>query len=158
MALIIEDGTGKTGSQSYASESELAAYALARGITVTGTDSELLVKSMDYLEQQNFKGNKLTKEQALQWPRFDVWIDGYSIDTDEIPTLLKEAQMEYALSIDSGVDPSATVDRAVKREKVDGAVEVEYMDGASDTQYIKAAEQKLRKLIKAGSGVVVVRA
>jgi hypothetical protein len=157
MALIIEDGTGKTDSQSYASEAELAAYANARGVTIAGTDSELLVKAMDYLEQQNFIGNKLTKEQALQWPRFNVWIDDFPIDTDEIPTLLKEAQMEYALSIDGGVDPSATVDRAIKRERV-SSIEVEYMDGASDTSYIKAAAQKLKKLIKGGSGLVVVRA
>jgi hypothetical protein len=157
MALIIEDGTGKTDSQSYASEAELDSYASVRGVTLSGVDTELLIKAMDYLEQQNFKGNKLTKEQALQWPRYDVWIDGFPVDTDEIPVQLKEAQMEYALSIDGGVDPSATVDRAIKKERV-SSIEVEYMDGASDTQYIKAAEQKLRKLVKGGSGVVVVRA
>jgi hypothetical protein len=157
MALIIEDGTGKTNSQSYASEAELSAYAVARGVTISGTDDQLLLRAMDYLEQQNFKGTKGTKEQALQWPRFDVVIDTYWIDTDEIPLLLKEAQMEYALSIDAGVDPSETVDRSVKREKV-SSIEVEYMDGANDTPYIKAASQKLTKLLKSGGSLMVLRA
>jgi hypothetical protein len=50
VALIIEDGTGKTTAQSYASEAELAAYAAERGITIAGTDTQLLLKAMDYLE------------------------------------------------------------------------------------------------------------
>ena len=157
MALIIEDGTGKTNSDSYASEAELAAYALKRGVTIDGTDTQLLIKAMDYLEQQNFKGTKGTKEQALQWPRFDVIIDSYWIDTDEIPLLLKEAQMEYALSIDSGTDPSETIGRTVKKEKV-SSIEVEYMDGANDSPFIRAASQKLRKLLKVGGSLMVSRA
>lgn len=157
MALIIEDGTGKTDSDTYASEAELAAYALKRGVTITGTDTQLLTKALDHLEQQIFKGTKASKEQALQWPRFDVVIDTYWIDSDEIPLLLKESQMEFALSIDGGVDPSSTVERAIKSETV-GQLSTTYMDAASDTQFIVAAEQKLTKLLRAGGALQVFRA
>lgn len=151
MALIVEDGTGMTNSNTYASEAELVAYAAARGVTIanTITDEQLLITAMDYIEQQPFKGTKNTKEQALQWPRFGVKIDGYYIDTDEIPLLLKEAQMENALGIDSGSNPLASEGRSTKREKVD-VIEVEYMDGARNKTYLAAAEAKLTKLLKAG--------
>lgn len=158
--IVVEDGTGKTDSNSYASEAQLSTYAADRNVTVTGTAAVLLVTAMDYIEQQPFKGNKNTKEQALQWPRFSVWIDSYSIDSDEIPVLLLEAQMEAALAVDAGNNPSGTVDRATKREKLD-TLEVEYMDGARDQEFNRALETKLRKLLRAGTGgisAVTIRA
>jgi len=159
MALVIEDGTGKTDSNTYASEAEFVAYAAARGVTVANniTDEQLLITAMDYIEQQPFKGFKNTKEQALQWPRSNVKIDGYYVDTDEIPLLLKEAQMENALGIDAGNNPLATEGRSTKREKVD-VIEVEYMDGSRTSTYLVAAESKLSKLLKSGSGGISVRA
>jgi hypothetical protein len=158
--IVVEDGTGLANSNSYASEAQLATYAADRNVTVTGAADVLLVTAMDYIEQQPFKGNKNTKEQALQWPRFSVWIDSYSIDSDEIPLLLLEAQMEAALAVDAGNNPSGTVDRATKREKLD-TLEVEYMDGARDQEFNRALETKLRKLLRVGTGgisAVTIRA
>jgi hypothetical protein len=158
--IVVEDGTGLANSNSYASEAQLTTYAADRNVTVTGTAAVLLITAMDYVEQQLFKGTKNTKEQALQWPRFSVWVDSYSIDSDEIPFLLLEAQMEAALAVDIGNNPSGTVDRATKREKLD-TLEVEYMDGARDQEFNRALETKLRKLIRVGTGgisAVAIRA
>ncbi len=146
MALIIEDGTGKTDSQSYASEAAFASYALDRGVSVSGTDTKLLITAMDYLESKDFIGDKATRDQALQWPRVNAAMDGYYIDYDAIPQLLIDAQIEIALSIDAGVNPLSTVERETKREKVD-VIEVEYMDNAIDSPYLTAAETKLKKLV-----------
>ena len=151
MALIIETGTGATDSQSYASEAAFAAYATARGVSVSGTDTKLLITAMDYLESKNFIGDKGTRAQALQWPRVNAAIDGYYIDSDAIPQLLIDAQIEIALSIDAGTNPLATVDRGVKREKVD-IIEVEYMDNTLESPYLTAAETKLKKLVVNYSG------
>jgi hypothetical protein len=153
MTIVVEDGTGKTNSNSYISEADFTAYASARGKSNSGTISVLLITAMDYIEQQNFKGNKLTQAQALQWPRDSVWIDGYQLDTDEIPQLLKDAQAEVAIGVDEGNNPLAVQDRATKREKVD-VIEVEYTDGARDSTYLVAAESKLTKLIKNGSSTL----
>jgi hypothetical protein len=154
--ITVEDGTGKTDSNSYASEAELATYAADRSITVSGTAAVLLITAMDYIEQQPFKGTKGTKEQALQWPRFGVTVDGYPIDNDEMPQLLKDAQIEAALAVDGGTNPSGNVDRATKREKLDG-LEVEYMDGARDEELNRALELKLSKLLKnSGGGISAV--
>lgn len=150
--IVIEDGTGKTDSNSYASEAELTTYAGDRGITITGTNAILLIQAMDYIEQQNFKGDKNTDEQALVWPRYNVYVDNYYVDNDTIPVLLKEAQMEVALSYDAGNDPLATIGRETKREKVD-VIEVEYMDGARSNPYLAAAMNKLAKLTKATNRV-----
>lgn len=151
MALEIEDGTGKTNSVSYATAAELTTYATARGITLTAADDtakeQLLVRAMDYLESQAFIGDKYTKEQALQWPRTGAALDGYYIDNDEIPLLLKEAQIENAIGIDGGVNPLANVSRETRREKV-GDIEVEYSPTAFSQTYLKAAETKVSKLIK----------
>lgn len=133
MALIIEDGTGKTDAQSYASDAELTAYALARGVTITlanGTNEQLLVKAMDYIERQPFIGYKKTREQALQWPRNNVTLYGWDLPDDEIPSQLKAAQMETALQMDEGSDPMETVDPDVKSESV-GTISVTYMDHSS---------------------------
>ena len=156
MAIVVEDGTGVTGANSYVTEAELTTYATNRGVTITGTNSVLIYKSMDYLEQKDFKGDKLNSDQALQWPRYNVFVDGYYVDSDTIPTLLKEAQMELCLSIDNDVDPMATLGREIKREKID-VIEVEYTNGASNRSYITAAELKLVKLLKNGGTVSTIR-
>jgi hypothetical protein len=151
VSLIIEDGTGKADSQSYASEAAFASYALERGVPVKGTDTKLLITAMDYLESKNFIGDKATRDQALQWPRVNAAMDGYYIDYDSIPQLLIDAQIEIALSIDAGANPLATIERETKREKVD-VIEVEYMDGTIDSPYLTAAETKLKKLVVNYSG------
>ena len=145
-----EDGTGLANATSYASEAELTAYNLQRNITLTaanGTPSEILIKAMDYLESKKFIGDKYSSTQALQWPRLNVVIDGYYIDRDEIPLLLKEAQMEIAVSIDAGANPLANQARETIKEKV-GDIEVQYSPGARAVEYLTAAETKLDKLIK----------
>ncbi len=149
--IVVEDGAGKTNSNSYVSEADLTTYATDRGVTLSGTEAVLLIQAMDYIESQPFKGYKYTSEQALQWPRGGVTIDGYDVDVDEIPQLLIDAQCEVAIGIDGGTNPLANVERATKSEKVD-VIEVEYMDGARDAVYLAAAESKLSKLLKAGSG------
>lgn len=147
-----ETGTGSASSTSYVSEADLTAYIAERGITLvnTITDSELLIKAMDYLESQRFIGDKGSKAQALQWPRWGASLDGYYIDTDEIPLLLQEAQMEIAISIDGGVDPMATEARETIKEKV-GPIEVEYSTSARAKEYLTAAETKLMKLTQSSA-------
>ena len=147
--IVVEDGSGKTDSNSYISEAGLTTYATDRGITLTGDAAVLLIQAMDYIEQQPFKGYKLTDDQALQWPRGNVMIDGYSVGTDEIPVLLQDALCEVALGVDAGNNPLAAEGRSTKREKVD-VIEVEYMDGARNKTYLAAAEAKLHKLLKVG--------
>lgn len=136
MALIVEDGTGKTDSQTYVDAAAARQYAAARGIELSSTDADVevqLVSAMDYLEAQRarYQGTK-TKPgvQALQWPRTGVILDcSYSLPDNVIPVELKNAQMQLVLEVFAGNTLMPSSDgRVVKREKVD-VIEREFMTG-----------------------------
>lgn len=154
--IVVEDGTGKADSNSYVSEAELTTYATDRGVTLTGTASVLLVQAMDYIESLMFIGDKKTVEQALQWPRNNVYIDGYYIEPSTIPVLLKSGLMATCIAIDIGNDPLADVERATKSEKLD-VMEVEYMDNAASETINRTINAALRKLIQGGGSMRVWR-
>ena len=156
MTLIIEDGTGKSNSNTYASDAEYVAYAAARGRTIatSAANREIqLIKSMDYIEghRAKFKGTKNTQAQALQWPRYNVYIDTYYIDADEIPQDLKDAQMEAAIFINSDEILKTGTIQNVSREKLD-KLEVAYFSGGSyEVSRTDSVDVKLDVLLKAGS-------
>ena len=149
--------TVTVGTDSYIDESELQAYAAARGITLIGDASVQLIKAMDYLEAQSFKGTKTDAAQPLQWPRTGVYIDGMLIDSDTVPQEVKDAQAVIAVSIDQGYDPMATYGPAVKRRKTD-VLETEYKDSASTTKYSPAITRALDKLIVSSGGNIQLMA
>lgn len=149
--IIVEDGSIVADANSYVSEVELTVYASDRGVTLAAPADQLIIKSMDYIESLDYIGEKKTQTQPLQWPRTGAYIDGFLFPDDEIPDDLKAAQMALCVSIDSGVDPMATVGRATKKEKVD-VIEVEYMDNASAVPFITSVNSSLSKLL-AGGGI-----
>ena len=145
--IIVEDG-------SIVATAEFTQYCADRNITISGTygdESELLILAMDYFEQQPFRGIKFIETQPLQFPRSDLFIDGYLSNSSQIPELVKDAQITIAISIMAGNDPLSTVDRAVKREKVD-VIEVEYMDNASISTVIRSIGNAMRKLVTSSTG------
>src|SRR5688572_8818215 len=128
MALTIETGAGVTGADSYASVAEARAYATSRGITslTALTDAQvevLLRKASDFLEslESRFKGSRVADDQALAWPRSDVYL--FSSDTlfdeEDIPAQILTAQCQLACDA-AGTDllPNGT-GREVIRQKVD---------------------------------------
>ena len=147
------------GTDTYASEAELAAYALARGITVTGTPSILLTKALDYLVtlEDRWQGSRTSASQPLAWPRTGVYVYGTALADDAIPQSLKDAQCRLALDVDAGVELMPTVAVGAKgsvvSEKVD-VVEVSYAEGANNTQPVFTAVNGLLKpLMKSGGGI-----
>ena len=134
MALIIEDGTGKTDSESYATVVELDAYLSARGLSIaTQTDAnkeQLLRKASDYIEGlwDKLQGTKTLYENALQFPRYDVWLFDHYVDSDEIPKQLKDAQCQLAYDMESNDAFPVGSGESVIREKV-GPIETQYKSG-----------------------------
>lgn len=148
--IIVEDGSVVANANSYVTVAELQAFAADRGIdTFTGDESELLIQAMDYLEIQNYIGLKLNRDQELQWPRADVYIDGYYLQANTIPKELKNAQMQNAISIDQGNGPNRVYPRKTKREKVD-VLEIEYADNSSALASDPKVNIWLRKLVVGG--------
>jgi hypothetical protein len=135
MALVIEDGTGVSGANSFVTDAEYVAYAAARALTVASTADlrEIeLIKSMDYLfsKEPNMKGQRTLDAQENVYPRQDVFIRGVLLGNNAIPTELKNAQMEggsAANGFDLLVNGSETDD---KRQKLD-TLEIEFFEGGS---------------------------
>ncbi len=140
MALVIEDGTGKTNSNSFATAAETITYATDRGYSFPSVEADvvpLLIKAADFmlgLEVQ-FQGYRTKQDQRLPFPRVQVLLfKGVDyIASDEIPERLKEAQMRLAVSAyaasDNDLRPDGTGQEVV-REKV-GPLEVQYAERGS---------------------------
>ena len=151
------------GTDSYVTEAELTAYATARGITIAGDESVLLIKAMDYIETRCYIGIKTVYNQALQFPRIlcDDYFSQYPqnyytpcpYDSATVPTDIKNAQMIAALLIDGGSDLQSSLGQAIKREKV-SVLETEYADYTDGSENHRALNDILRPFIQSGMRVV----
>ena len=149
MALVVEDGTLVSGADSYVTLAEFKAWADKRGVTY-GTDevvTQQVYRAMDYIESLNFIGEKSDENQALQWPRDQVVIDGYYIDSDEMPNELKVAVYESIKAEIDGDSRMTASDRRTISEKV-GDLQVTYANNADVKRSIPAVTRALRKLIR----------
>ena len=149
MALVVEDGSKVTGANTYITLAEFKAWADARGVNYSsdGHVTENILRAMDYIEEVLFIGVKETRDQALQWPRVDVVIDGYALDVGEIPKELKNATYELVKAIIDGDNKLNPVERQVTKEKVD-SLEVTYKSNAGMQRHTPAVTRALRKLIR----------
>lgn len=147
------------GTDTYASEAELAAYASARGITVTGTPSVLLLLAMDYLAtlEDRWQGERTSPTQPLAWPRTGVYVYGTALADDAIPQSLKDAQCRLALDADAGVALLPNVAVGGKGSMIEQTVDVittKWAEGYNNSQPIFTAVNGLLKpLMKAGGGI-----
>lgn len=108
MALVVEDGTGKTDAESYISEVDADTYFTAHGDSTdwsgatTAEKEEALRVGTQYLDLvygQRWVGYKTAKANALGWPRYvsESNRTGYYWESDEVPIPLEQATCEAAL-------------------------------------------------------------
>jgi hypothetical protein len=165
MTITVEDGSIVSGANSYNSVADLDTYAGIRGVDLSSYDTAgkelLLLKAMDYIEAQRsrFQGYKVDEDQPLQWPRYDVWIDGWLKSHTSIPRELQYAQLNLALeAVSTDLMPTVlpTEKGPVESVKV-GSIEVAYSN--SSPRHLPAfakAEALLAPLYKY-NGMVLVR-
>ena len=162
--LTIETGAITPGADSYVSVTDCTTYHAARGNAAwTGTDAvkeAALLKAAAYLDGHycnRFKGMKVDPiNQAMQWPRAGVVIDGYTLATDTIPARIIAAQCELAL-IALSADLAPNVSSGIKREKLD-VIETEYFAGApAGTTVYTSVNNLLSDLLKPINSGDVVR-
>jgi hypothetical protein len=131
------------GENSYIDAAYLQQYADDRGLTISAVDlSVLLINAMDYLNVQSWSGTKTDEAQTLDFPRND---------SDTVPTNIEQAQAVLALEWDKGNDLQASVDRALKSEKID-VLEFEYMDNAEETVRYPKVDALLHPYLSSGYG------
>jgi len=137
MTLVIEDGTGVTGANSYVTAEAVRAYADLRGAILPESDSELealIVLACDWVDsfRSAFQSRKTDPEQDRQFPRWRVVTDGYIWPNDSIPSMVISAQSQAVVDSATGVSLTTTGEAQVKREKVD-KIEVEYFEKTTGT-------------------------
>tara|TARA_R100001143_G_scaffold62940_1_gene67674 strand:+ start:6903 stop:7415 length:513 start_codon:yes stop_codon:yes gene_type:complete len=168
MTLVVEDGTGLTNAESYASVSEADTYFTARSNPaawsgLTDDDKErhlrLATQYLDLHYGGRWKGQRRLEEQALDWPRYDAEDrDGYDIDFDVVPVRLKHATIEAALrSVSDGLMPDLADPGAVKnsRVKVD-VIEIatEYTSGNKPTPTYPIIDNLIFDLVYPGNAFI----
>jgi hypothetical protein len=112
-----------------------------------------LRKATDFMRQiyrSKWQGVKVDKEQALDWPRYGVVVEGYTVDSDIVPTEVKNACAELALRASAG-DLLADQSQGVIREKV-GQIEVEYDRSSPQQARYSAIDKMLSPYLLAGGG------
>ena len=164
MALTVEDGTGLTNADSYLSSADADSYHTKHSNSSSWSGASTSVKeaalrmATQYINvtyRLRWKGIKIDKDQALDWPRLSVVDrDGYNVAADALPQAIKDACAEMALREVTETN-SLIVDEAspgrIKREtdKV-GAIEstVEYMGGRSQQKKFTLIDRILSDLIE----------
>jgi len=149
MTLVVETGALVSGANTYVGVDNFKAWADDRNITYTNDDLVIehkIFRAMDYFESLHFLGLKSDENQALQWPRDQVYIDGYAVESDEIPNEVKVALYEL-IKIEFDDDSlMAPQERQVTSEKI-GDIQVTYKGNAGMRRKTPAFQHQIRKLI-----------
>ena len=156
LTLIVEDGsfvnpgnTNVPGANTYVDLDFFSEYCTNRGIVLSNDPTQLLIRAMDFMETISYIGYKYTAAQMLQWPRADIWVDGWYVPIFTIPWQLQIGQCAVAVAIDEGNGPLIDVPRATMIERV-GGVSVQYTPGATPLPFIRNISAQLYKLMDAG--------
>ena len=130
--IIVENGTGVQGANSYVSVVDARAFAANRGLILSGNDdviSAQLITAFDYVETKEceFQGSRVYIGSAF--PRNGVIVNGREIPNTEIPMLLISAQIQLVMAQENGIDimPNFVAADYVTKEKV-GPLETTYAD------------------------------
>lgn len=134
ITIIIEDGTQVANANSFVSVANARIYAVNRGVALPSSNDDLgimLIKATDYLQAQanRFKGERVSADQALEWPRKCVYLYDALVPSNVIPKSLISAQIELAMVINAGLtlQPNFVPGDYVVKEKV-GPIETQYSD------------------------------
>ena len=169
VSLVIEDGSIIDGANSWVSAANARVYAENRGVTLDADDDVLgaqLIRAADYINgfRDRFNGRKVDETQTMQFPRADLFIDGFLFSYLAIPQEVISAQVELAIAAASGIDPLEAQESGLPiiRDKTD-VLETEWASPATlggsswKSPTLKAVDDLLRPLLRNGFAVTSVR-
>lgn len=168
MALIAEDGTGKSDAESYNSVAEVSAF-----LAKTGEDAGWLALAGDTVREQvarkatraldtewTHRGAKKSSTQALEWPRAYAYDDdGYAYSSVALPQRLKEAHAQLCgVAAGSGgtpadIQPDQTEPGDVQAESISVgpiALSTTFAGGRSASAYYRKVQGLLSELTESG--------
>ncbi len=168
MALIVEDGTGKSDAESYISVADATTYHAAynnpaswSGAATADQENALRVSAqyLDAVYGRRWAGYRANEGQALDWPRSGAEdLDGYAIDDDSVPIELERATAILALKVIDGdtLLPDIATPGQISSESAQvGALSTSktYLGGKGEYKRYSLVEHILAPLIRVGSGV-----
>jgi hypothetical protein len=168
MALIVEDGSGKSDADSYLSVADADTYHTNHSGSTDWSGAATAVKekslrlATQYLNIRFnglWKGYKATDLQALAWPRVladkeDVYDAAY-YDSESLPIVLENATAELALRVVQGDTLYADISKpgTIKRKRVKTGpieTETEYAGGYNQVKKYPLIEGLIKPLISIG--------
>lgn len=164
MALVAETGEGLSTAESYISVADADARQTALGVTDwTGTDAakevalRLATNYMEGAYRNAWKGTRLKREQALSWPRYGAFVDGFDVLSTIVPQEVKNACADLAVkALTETLAPD--LERGIKREKI-GPIETEFDTFSPQSKRYRSIEMGLAAYLRASaSSAMLVRA
>lgn len=165
MALVVEDGTGKSDANAFVSVADADARHTLLGNSAWTGDATVkeaaIARATVYMEQAyrtRWVGLRAHEDQALSWPRvIEQEVDGWWIDSDVLPVAIANACADLALRALSD-DLNADLTRAVVRKKI-GPLETEYDRASPQSKRFRAVDMALSPYLKgSGANAALVRA
>ena len=141
--LIIETGAGLTDAESYASVAAADARCASLGLTAWAaldvTAKEVaLRKAMIFMAtyRTRWAGRRVYQHQALDWPRYNVAVDGFIVPSIIVPPDVVNACIDLAVRAGSGEELLPDLDTGSNASKKDktGPLETEYFQNTTDAR------------------------
>lgn len=144
MALITETGAGLADAESYASVAAADARCIAFGVTAWAAlsegEKEIALRNATRFMLANYRGRcsgrRVYQAQALDWPRYDVTVDGWALPSNTVPPEIVNACIDLAARAGGGENLMPDLDigsNVVKRDKT-GPLETEYFQNTTDSR------------------------
>lgn len=130
MTLVIENGSGVAGANSYVSVNDASVFFSARELSIPSAGH--LLQAADFIENLSFAGSTTHDTQIMSFPRTGIFdLNKRPYTENAVPRAVINAQLWLSNYIRDGFSPSAVATQAIKKEKVD-SLEVEFF-GAGET-------------------------
>lgn len=152
---MVETGAGLPTAESYASvaaaDARCAALGVADWVPRATTDKEIALRNatqfMLATYRQRWAGYRVHQEQALDWPRYDVCVDRWTVRNDVVPAEVVNACIDLAARAAAGTDLMPDLDRTISEETV-GPITTKYEDGAAESPRFKAVDHMLAPYLR----------
>ncbi|MDO8033585.1 hypothetical protein O3297_09165 [Janthinobacterium sp. SUN128] len=141
--LNIETGAGLADAESYASIAAADARCASLGVTAWAALAEegkeiALRKATLFMAtyRTRWAGRRVYQHQALDWPRYNVVVDGFIVPSSTVPLDVVNACIDLAVRAGSGEDLLPDLDigsNAIKKDKT-GPLETEYFQNTTDAR------------------------
>jgi len=164
MSFTVETGSGSSTANSYVSLAQAASYVADFGGSTAWAAASNSVKESALIKASQFvdakyhalwSGRRLTREQALDWPRYEAKLDVHFIPSDEIPVQLRNAVCELAIKVldDTNllVDETASGGSVTEESIKVGPISIseKYAGSKTAQKQYTLAHKMLRMLLKA---------